>query len=378
MEDNSGEQRMKLQRTSKDVDFSDLPDSILCHILSYLPTKEAMMTSFLSKGWGSLWTSIPLIDLDERQFIGRTRNLKHNVSGVNFQQQKKFSDFVERFIDFHGGLNVPEIRLRFDVGSYLKFSSRAERWVRTVMTTDATAIDIDFSGKSLDWSDMNKNMYTLPSCGFPSRSLTALRLRFCEFKPLQNNSFVSLQTVSLTAVKVSDSSVNALICDSPCLENLHLECCYVPNSFHVEAPASSHLKFMVVDNCVTPGHKFIEHFSINIPSLQSFKFKGIINDFSVKNLRNLIDAEIDEQNEYNGFEDREYRMVCELFNGLGHVQVLTLSSWFLEVCFLLAYFVRSVVFSQIQFMFHGNCYEPRIWRWLMCFHLLNSTHIETL
>ncbi|XP_043704984.1 F-box/LRR-repeat protein At3g58900-like isoform X2 [Telopea speciosissima] len=310
--------------------ISDLPDSILSHILSFLPTKDAMKTSFLSKRWESLWTSVPLIDLDERLFIRRRLELKHNLYGVNFQEQKKFADFVERFIAFHGSLNVQELRLRFDIGRYLKFSSRAERWVRTVMTSDAKIIDIDFSGKTLDWSDLDKNMYILPPCGFPSRSLTILRLRFCEFIYLQNTSFVSLQTLVLTAVKVSNSSVNALICSSPCLEKLHLECCYVPVYFLVEAPVS-HLKCMVVNNCVTPGRKFIEHFSLSIPSLQSFKFKGIINDFSVKNLWNLIEVEIEEQNVYNGFQNHEYRMVCKLFNELRHVQFLTLTNWFLEV-----------------------------------------------
>ncbi|XP_042479002.1 F-box/LRR-repeat protein At3g58900-like [Macadamia integrifolia] len=333
MEDNSGGGKLKSRRTSEDVDFiSDLPDSILCHILSFLPTKDSMRTGFLSKRWESLWTSVPIIDLNERVFI-RCLELKHNnLYGISYQDRKNFADFVERFIDFHGGLNVPELRLLFDIGRYLKFCSRAERWVRTVMTSDATTIDIDFSGKSLDRSDMDKNMYTLPPCGFPSRSLRVLRLRFCEFRPLQNTSFVSLQTLTLAAVKVSDSSVNALICDSPCLENLHLQSCNVPNSFLIEAPAS-HLKCIVIYNCVTPGHKFIEHLSLNIPSLQSLKFKGIINDFSVKNLRNLIDAEIDEQNEYNGLQKHEYRMVFKLLNGIGHVQFLSLSNWFLEIRF---------------------------------------------
>lgn len=72
--------------------ISKLPDSLITHILSLLPTKDAVCTSVLSKRWIESWTLITKLDLDDFVFYYRNLNRKRKKSGGNHH----FINFVNR------------------------------------------------------------------------------------------------------------------------------------------------------------------------------------------------------------------------------------------------------------------------------------------
>ncbi|GKV15682.1 hypothetical protein SLEP1_g26447 [Rubroshorea leprosula] len=44
--------------------ISALPEGVICHILSFLPTKVAVQTSVLSTKWRKIYTLVSSIDLE--------------------------------------------------------------------------------------------------------------------------------------------------------------------------------------------------------------------------------------------------------------------------------------------------------------------------
>ncbi|WJX76208.1 hypothetical protein P8452_59649 [Trifolium repens] len=61
--------------------IGSLPDSILHHILSFLPTKSAASTTILSKRWNPLWLSIPTLHFDDTPFKDFI-SFRHFISSV--------------------------------------------------------------------------------------------------------------------------------------------------------------------------------------------------------------------------------------------------------------------------------------------------------
>ncbi|KAL6639977.1 hypothetical protein ACP70R_022287 [Stipagrostis hirtigluma subsp. patula] len=85
--------RMKLCAYDR---LSDLPDTMLHHIMSFLSAQEVARTSVLSQRWRLLWTSAPCLDISVDQF-GNDR--------------RRFSKFIEQFLQLRGPASLDTFRL---------------------------------------------------------------------------------------------------------------------------------------------------------------------------------------------------------------------------------------------------------------------------
>ncbi|KAL6521653.1 hypothetical protein OROGR_018222 [Orobanche gracilis] len=122
------------KKRRREVDrFSSLPDEIICHILSFLLTKEVVGTNILSKRWYPLWRSVPVIDFTNKYQLSTINGTVYLRFIYILSKVLLFRDNIERFsltldkcphhqninqiynlIDFVLGRGVQQLELDFD------------------------------------------------------------------------------------------------------------------------------------------------------------------------------------------------------------------------------------------------------------------------
>jgi hypothetical protein len=91
---------------TEDDRLSDLPDDLLLHLLSFLPSRHAVQTTVLSKRWSGLWRSVRCIDVEID--VDHGRHYGHSYSKEKWQ---KAEDFVSNLLMLHDAPSVDAFRI---------------------------------------------------------------------------------------------------------------------------------------------------------------------------------------------------------------------------------------------------------------------------
>ncbi|CAL5031935.1 unnamed protein product [Urochloa decumbens] len=185
--------------------LSALSDELLRHVLCFLPSRQAVQTTVLSKRWVDLWRSVPAINLDSTDFRGADWG--------------KSKDFTTNLLMLHNAQFLDVVRLWF---SYMNrvFSYPGpdmDRWVRRVIKHHPLVLDINI-GRSF------RHEFQIPLVG---------------------SAFGRLKTLRLGGVCLDHSFAERLNSGCPVLEDLVLD--YCRNEF--DAIRSDTLKNLVVRTC---------------------------------------------------------------------------------------------------------------------------------
>ncbi|CAH8269138.1 unnamed protein product [Arabidopsis lyrata] len=137
----------------KDI-ISNLPEDLICHILSFIPTIEASLTSLLSKKWRYLFAFTPNLDFDD--------SICRRLPMVDMN--KNFMDFVDRVLGLQGNSTIDRFSLKCGNGIYRECISR---WISNVIERGVS--ELDLRGTLVSNSSM-------PSSVFLSKSLVKLKI----------------------------------------------------------------------------------------------------------------------------------------------------------------------------------------------------------
>ncbi|KAL3652535.1 hypothetical protein CASFOL_002216 [Castilleja foliolosa] len=284
--------------------ISALQDDLLCHILSFLPTKNSVATSVLSTRWRHLWAHVPNVDFDSELY----------TKGGPVPQ---FSDIIYRVMLMYKVQNINNFRL-----SYKDACNEYQ-----LETCIATAILRNVKNLYLDLD----NQVKLPLRIFTYKTLAELRLHNCGFIPsasTDNLYLPALKILNLASVKYeSAKSLEHLIAGCPVLEELFIVrtvvdpmvCCYI---------SSSTLKKLVFLTNFTNNGAFTSTYKVKIetPALTYLEVHDTVTkDLSFGPLTFLVTASVQFYNHAPSEGDALYSSsVVQFFSRLCNVKSLIL------------------------------------------------------
>ncbi|XP_057434680.1 FBD-associated F-box protein At5g56370-like [Lotus japonicus] len=196
--------------------ISTLPDALLCHILSFLTTKEAVATSVLSKRWIPLWRSVPTLHFKDANYHTDIGHADHDIVKDVCSRivQSVYAVILSR--DFQLPIKKFYLRLN-DVCQPFYDPANVSVWVNAVVQRQLEHLDISLPYPML--STPRANLSSIFSC----RTLVVLKLRGgLELKRFPSVHFPCLKVLHLQgALLLHDVPYLAeLLSGCPVLENL--------------------------------------------------------------------------------------------------------------------------------------------------------------
>ncbi|CAH2046399.1 unnamed protein product [Thlaspi arvense] len=301
--------------------ISELTDSLLTQILSYLPTKDSVKTSVLSTRWESLWLSVPVLDLKVTDF-----------------PDEDYATFIDNFLELNQKSRLQKFKLKYD--EYTYDDDRLSGWVCTAVNRGVQHVD----GEGLD-TDMCMREF-MPQDIYYSNTLVSLKLVTLGIpNPDLAVSLPCLKKMHLEDVWYFDDPLimEKVISGCPALEDLTLirpiGFCDI-DAMKVLRVRSQALKRLLLtfEHSVSCTDYSVE---IDAPRLQYLCFNDNQSDVSVvKNLTSLLMIDLD--TEFNvqfgssplKMEDRSKRdIIREFLTGISNVEHMMISQPTLEVLY---------------------------------------------
>ncbi|KAK6115866.1 hypothetical protein DH2020_008135 [Rehmannia glutinosa] len=172
--------------------ISSLTDGVLCHILSFLPTKISVATSILARRWRFLWAYVPSLDFDCR----------------NHDTDTKFAHIVNRVLLLRGVQSIITFRLRYDDIDCSEYE--LDTWIATAILRNVQKLDLCLA-----------YFGELPQCLFTCKTLVDLRLHFRNCIP--SNGVVSLPSLKKLHIYGVENGLRRMLSGCLVLEELIID-----------------------------------------------------------------------------------------------------------------------------------------------------------
>ncbi|KAL8509595.1 hypothetical protein ACS0TY_016717 [Phlomoides rotata] len=295
--------------------LSELPNSLILHILSTLPMRNVVRTTLLSKRWNNLWTTIPCLNFCYFTYVKK-------------EEVERIRNFINRALMLWKGIKI--LKFKIYIITYLEVSLAIDidLWVRYAVEHNVEELKIHIH-------PLENDEYWAPQCLNSCSSIRKLSLAVEGYNLRIHGSPAWNQLTSLQIHDscFSDCLVNQIMLGAPQLEVFDLR--FEENYENLNILSGSLKKLKIEKCCDDVDPTLHTMLRICCPNLETLEVSGVsYSKCLLTNVSSLTDATF-------GFDDELYNykpgidLLREFFRQflptIQHVEMVTLSRWCVEV-----------------------------------------------
>ncbi|XP_027076067.1 F-box/LRR-repeat protein At3g59190-like [Coffea arabica] len=363
--------------------LSALPNDLLCHILSFLPTKKAAATSILSTRWRYLFTSLPNIHLEFDDSL-------RDIIGPNYQRFARLVDCCHRLILQRKPYCLRKFHL--SLKEFLEiFRVAIDSLICAAISCGVQQLEV-FVGHDRSGALSPPGILSCPAI-FSCKTIVEMKLeiRFTVFYVPQKVSLPNLKVLHLAQYVLTDElSTPRLIQGCPVLIELSFDCYTFPGdqvqTLLIKSPSLQKLSLrcmsdddwdIVLDipsavnlECEVDGESKT---SVNAPKLQHLTFDGNVVEVNIlPNHMSLVEARIS----VSCPSDQEQLLRCEVAFELMNWSQSVVSLYLLDTTVELLFYSQKLLptFEKLTYLEleARKYYGKRTRSWKMHSWLLES------
>ncbi|KAM7492307.1 hypothetical protein LguiA_035228 [Lonicera macranthoides] len=349
----------EINRSNSPTTLDDLPEKLLLHILSFLPTQEAIQTTVISPKWRNLWSFLPCLSFDQKLFS------PDETPSLTLQF---FISFITRTLvhrSSHSDIHSLTLTLHF-TADLRPYHSHINSYIRYAVAHNAKSLTIAFQSKYIRWfvSPENDAVYDFQFSLLKNSAVRILSLDRCNLTIVSTQS-VALSTIYLHEVQLTDAMILELFSVCVNLESLSMYQCVGMKDIEIVSSKLKDLTLFTFE-CDEGSLK------INAPNLGSLWIAFFGVGHYVIEASALFEANICFIHKVSN-----YRYWSKVMRLLGHVERLSFQNWGYKVVAAKELFCSGFSFYNLKYLELDTMYS-RSDLLGMAAALEHSPNLETL
>ncbi|XP_020555021.1 F-box/LRR-repeat protein At3g26922 isoform X2 [Sesamum indicum] len=273
--------------------IDDHPEALLLHILSFLPTLNAVRASLVCRRWRDLWRHVPRLDFD--------MSLYHSPPNALCESRDDFAELVTLTLLLREhSTPLYSFHLLFNYRDYRRTTTQVNSWIRYAIASGVVVLLLSFPEDLFVKSEFDTDedetwqKYDFHFSNIRNSWVSCLELNYCRIvwpKSLPCDGFSSLRSLYLCDVSVRATVLYTVVSSCVNLEFLSLSRISYLRNFKIHSQTLKELELELFKIRHDKDRGSLEIYAPNLHRISFDRFS--VEEYCSRDLSSLVEANVE-------------------------------------------------------------------------------------